>query len=75
MCTHYWVIEPPNGPISKGVCKLCGSQKEFRNWQTQKEYNEWNSIDSLVVPIGENSMDLIEKLIEGKVEAVNGIRC
>jgi len=28
-CCHYWVIETPEGPISKGVCKVCGEVKEF----------------------------------------------
>lgn len=30
-CHHYWVIESATGPISKGVCKLCGAVKEFSN--------------------------------------------
>lgn len=30
-CRHYWIIESPNGPTSRGVCKLCGAEKEFRN--------------------------------------------
>ena len=30
-CIHHWVIESPNGPVSQGVCKLCGLGSEFRN--------------------------------------------
>ena len=30
-CAHYWVIESANGPTSRGVCKFCGEQREFRN--------------------------------------------
>ena len=30
-CHHYWVIESPSGPTSKGVCKFCGVEKEFYN--------------------------------------------
>jgi len=30
-CTHYWMIESPTGPTSRGVCKLCGAEREFRN--------------------------------------------
>ena len=30
-CRHYWIIESPNGPTSRGVCKLCGAEKEFQN--------------------------------------------
>lgn len=28
-CCHYWIIEAPEGPTSKGVCKFCGAEKEF----------------------------------------------
>lgn len=30
-CIHYWLIESPNGPTSRGVCKLCGTESDFRN--------------------------------------------
>lgn len=30
-CKHHWLIEPPSGPTSRGVCKLCGAEKEFNN--------------------------------------------
>ena len=30
-CRHYWLIEPPDGPVSRGVCKLCGEVKMFDN--------------------------------------------
>ncbi len=30
-CRHYWIIESAEGPISKGVCRLCGAEKEFFN--------------------------------------------
>jgi len=30
-CRHHWLIETPRGATSKGVCKLCGQEKEFRN--------------------------------------------
>lgn len=33
LCVHHWIIEPPNGPVSKGVCKLCGAEKNFENWE------------------------------------------
>jgi len=25
-CAHHWVFEPPRGPFSTGVCKLCGER-------------------------------------------------
>lgn len=30
-CRHYWLIETPKGPISRGVCKHCGVEKDFYN--------------------------------------------
>ncbi|MGE5597208.1 MAG: hypothetical protein ACM3S1_14385 [Hyphomicrobiales bacterium] len=29
---HRWLIEEARGPVSRGVCKVCGAEKEFRNW-------------------------------------------
>jgi len=31
-CCHYWLVESPNGPTSKGTCKFCGAEKEFENY-------------------------------------------
>ena len=31
-CVHHWVIEPPEGPFSKGKCLRCGEEKEFQNY-------------------------------------------
>ena len=44
-CQHHYLIEMPNGPVSRGRCKLCGAEKEFSNvhpfslsWEDQAEY-------------------------------------
>jgi len=39
-CTHYWMIESPTRPTSRGVCKLCGAEREFRN---DLPYRLWQS--------------------------------
>lgn len=31
-CPHYWQIESARGPTSQGVCKFCGTEKEFYNY-------------------------------------------
>lgn len=31
-CAHYWIIESPQGPVSKGLCKYCGAVSEFSNY-------------------------------------------
>ena len=30
-CQHHWVIEPADGPVSRGVCKLCHQVRAFEN--------------------------------------------
>ena len=30
-CVHYWIIEPPEGATSTGICKLCGAKEVFLN--------------------------------------------
>jgi hypothetical protein len=31
-CRHQWVIETPSGPASKGVCMICGDERDFQNY-------------------------------------------
>ena len=31
-CRHHWVIQPATGPVSQGVCQVCGQVKEFKNY-------------------------------------------
>jgi hypothetical protein len=35
---HRWRIEEPNGPVSHGVCKVCGTTKEFKNWLSEGDF-------------------------------------
>jgi len=44
-CRHYWIIESPNGPTSRGVCKYCGTVKEFSNYLP---YPAWEENRSMV---------------------------
>jgi hypothetical protein len=30
-CRHHWIIEFAQEETSKGVCRLCGQQREFSN--------------------------------------------
>ncbi len=30
-CQHHWVRDPPGGPVSKGVCRSCGEERDFPN--------------------------------------------
>ena len=31
-CPHHWVIDPPAGRVSKGVCRSCGEERDFLNY-------------------------------------------
>lgn len=31
ICKHYWLIEPPNGANSNGICKKCSTTRDFTN--------------------------------------------
>ncbi len=37
-CRHYWTIEPADGPTSRGVCRVCGEEKEFLNSWSDASY-------------------------------------
>lgn len=30
-CQHHWAIETPAGSTSKGRCRRCGEERDFRN--------------------------------------------
>ncbi len=42
-CIHHWIIDPPENPVSMGVCLKCGAEQEFRNyfahsiWESESE--------------------------------------
>ena len=31
-CRHEWLIDSPAGPSSRGVCAVCGEEREFQNY-------------------------------------------
>ena len=42
-CHHHWVIEPANGPVSQGVCRLCQQVSRIREFdQLIKVGNQLN---------------------------------
>ncbi len=32
VCRHHWVIQPADGPMSNGVCRICGETRDFQNY-------------------------------------------
>ena len=39
-CRHHWVIEPPTGPFSRGVCQVCEAVREFKNYIDAAPWSE-----------------------------------
>ena len=35
---HRCRIGEPDGPVSVGVCKLCGEEKQFKNWLSDTDF-------------------------------------
>ena len=31
-CAHHWVIQPAMGPVSQGICQICGDYRDFQNY-------------------------------------------
>lgn len=40
LCRHYWVIETPNGPVSRGVCRYCEAVRDFKNFIDSLPWSE-----------------------------------
>ena len=32
VCVHHWIIDAPEGPVSRGMCKKCGEERDFSNY-------------------------------------------
>jgi hypothetical protein len=35
---HSWAIEEAHGPTSMGVCKICDTTKQFKNWLSDMDF-------------------------------------
>ncbi|NQW17694.1 MAG: hypothetical protein HQ478_09440 [Chloroflexi bacterium] len=42
-CAHFWMIDAPAGPISKGTCKQCKQVREFQNSIQTSGWDRGNS--------------------------------
>lgn len=45
LCQHHWVIDTPAGPVSRGVCRLCGEEGEFNNFLEGTYWDDDMSLD------------------------------
>ena len=40
-CRHYWLIEPPSGPVSLGICRFCLETRDFKNSSSWSGWGRW----------------------------------
>ena len=45
-CVHHWIIEFPEGPVSTGVCKHCGTTQRFYNYFDAVEQNKREELEN-----------------------------
>ena len=46
VCVHYWIIDPPDGPVSRGLCRDCREVRDFKNF-LDSDSVMWDSIKSV----------------------------
>ncbi len=64
-CRHHWLIEAPRGTLSRGRCKRCGEEREFRNsatdyiWDDDSSssgYGSWRAVRSAPKLVDDDDM-------------------
>ncbi len=60
-CLHYWVIEPASGPLSPGVCQICGEDREFKNYVGNHAWDDYN----LVSRSGPDGLTTVTREVDG----------
>ena len=64
-CRHHWLIEAPRGTLSRGRCKRCGEEREFRNsatdyiWDDDSSssgYGSWRAVRSAPKVVDDDDM-------------------
>ena len=52
-CEHFWIIESPNGPTSRGECRVCGEARDFVNYL---ESSAWTSAGMTIQHLSETEL-------------------
>lgn len=68
-CRHHWIIAPPNGPTSLGICKNCGTWGDFPN-STDSALAD--NPKTLGLPIYERPLSL--EILASKIHSTKGER-
>ncbi len=56
LCRHHWVIDTPSGPLSQGVCSLCGENRSFKNYLDNTYVEDVWTDDSRIKKIFSNTI-------------------
>ena len=67
-CRHHWVIQPADGPVSNGLCQVCGETREFKNYV---ESATWG--DSRITSNGASASDTVESTSDDDENNDDGI--
>ena len=68
ICRHHWVIQPADGPVSNGLCQVCGETREFKNYV---ESATWG--DSRITSNGASASDTVESTSDDDENNDDGI--
>ena len=64
-CKHHWLIESPQGPVSRGICQLCDATREFKNYIDAISWGEESSQPAANYATADASSDSSDDLSEG----------
>jgi hypothetical protein len=68
-CQHHWLIETPQGAVSRGRCKHCGEERDFRNsatdhlWEDESgaSYTPWRGMRTTARPLSDDEASVSGK--------------
>ena len=64
-CTHHWVIDVANGPISSGICIKCKESRQFSNSISDRQSFTHLDVPRTVVDENGQTVKLLEKRKRG----------
>lgn len=64
-CKHHWLIESPQGPVSRGICQICDATREFKNYIDAISWGEESSQSTANYATADTSPNSSHELSEG----------
>ena len=63
-CSHYWLIDAAGGPTSMGVCRLCGAERQFKNYLDNAPWDNDESVTRDPVQAVASSVGSVDEVEE-----------